>query len=74
MERRQRLEPLSSDMNNASPGQRQPRTVMFETLYMYNFLDGTLKPLLVTAFVWNDAHQILNQSRRQVERRPPSRP
>lgn len=52
--------PLSSDMNNAlalASSASGSRTVMFETLYMYNFLDGTLKPLLADGdYVWNDAH------------------
>lgn len=50
--------PLSDDMNNAmtiaqnAGGSRIP---MFETLYMYNMLDGTFTPLLADGdFVWND--------------------
>jgi peptide/nickel transport system substrate-binding protein len=32
------------------------RTIMFETLYMYNFLDGSMTPLLADGdYVWNDA-------------------
>ncbi|HNW87698.1 MAG TPA: ABC transporter substrate-binding protein [Candidatus Limiplasma sp.] len=52
--------PLSDDMNNAlgitqsSGGSRIP---MFETLYMYNMLDGSLTPLIADGdYVWNDAH------------------
>ena len=51
--------PLSSDMNNAmalSSSASGSRTIMFETLYMYNFLDGSMVPLLASgAPVWNDA-------------------
>jgi peptide/nickel transport system substrate-binding protein len=50
--------PLSDDMNNAmaltqaAGGSRIP---MFETLYMYNMLDGSFTPLLADGeFVWND--------------------
>ena len=50
--------PLSSNMNNAmavSAAPRGSRTIMFETLYMYNMLDGQLYPLLADGdFVWND--------------------
>lgn len=41
--------PLSADMNNGlviSQNASGTRTLMFETLYMYNFLDGSLTPLL----------------------------
>ncbi|MHC1786880.1 MAG: ABC transporter substrate-binding protein [Christensenellales bacterium] len=51
--------PLSDDMNNAmalaqnAGGSRIP---MFETLYMYNMLDGSFTPLLADGpFAWNDA-------------------
>lgn len=51
--------PLSSDNNNAMAlansggGSRIP---MFETLYMYNMLDGSMTPLLADGdYVWNDA-------------------
>lgn len=50
--------PLSDDMNNAmaiatsAGGSRVP---MFETLYMYNMLDGSMTPLLADGdYVWND--------------------
>ncbi len=50
--------PLSDDMNNAmtiaqnAGGSRIP---MYETLYMYNMLDGSFTPLLADGdFVWND--------------------
>ena len=50
--------PLSSNMNNGlilSAAPRGTRTVMFETLYMYNALDGKLYPLLADGdYVWND--------------------
>lgn len=50
--------PLSSDMNNAlaiTANNGGSRTPMFETLYMYNLLDGSLTPLLADGdFVWND--------------------
>ena len=49
--------PVSSDMNNAVPiavaagGSRLP---MFETLYMYNMLDGGMYPLLADGdYQWN---------------------
>ena len=49
--------PLSSDMNNGlviSQNASGSRTLMFETLYMYNFLDGSLTPLLADGdFTWN---------------------
>lgn len=41
--------PLSDDMNNAmaiASSAGGSRTVMFETLYMYNMLDGSMTPLL----------------------------
>ena len=51
--------PLSDDMNNAlgitqnAGGSRIP---MFETLYMYNMLDGSFTPLLADGdYVWNEA-------------------
>ncbi len=50
--------PISPNMNNAmanSAAARGSRTVMFETLYMYNMLDGKLYPLLADGdYVWND--------------------
>ena len=50
--------PLSSNMNNAmasAAAARGTRTVMFETLYMFNILDGKLYPLLADGdYVWND--------------------
>ncbi len=50
--------PLSSDNNNAmaiAANPRGSRTIMFETLYMYNMLDGKLYPLLADGdYVWND--------------------
>jgi len=50
--------PLGDNMNNGlilSPAPRGSRTVMFETLYMYNGLDGKLYPLLADGdYVWND--------------------
>ena len=52
--------PLSDDMNNAmgvTQAAGGSRIVMFETLYMYNMLDGTMKPLIADGdYVWNDAH------------------
>ncbi len=51
--------PLSDDMNNAlcvTQGAGGSRTIMFETLYMYNMLDGTMTPLLADGdYSWNDA-------------------
>jgi peptide/nickel transport system substrate-binding protein len=50
--------PLSSDNNNGmaiAGNPRGSRTIMFETLYMYNMLDGKLYPLLADGdYVWND--------------------
>ncbi len=50
--------PLSPDNNNAmavAANPRGSRTIMFETLYMYNMLDGQLYPLLADGeYVWND--------------------
>ena len=50
--------PLSPDNNNAmavAANPRGSRTIMFETLYMYNMLDGALYPLLADGdYVWND--------------------
>ena len=50
--------PLSSNMNNAmalAAAPRGSREIMFETLYMYNMLDGKLYPLLADGdYVWND--------------------
>ena len=50
--------PLSPNMNNAMASSASPRgsrTIMFETLYMYNMLDGQLYPLLADGdYVWND--------------------
>ncbi|MEG0942582.1 MAG: ABC transporter substrate-binding protein [Angelakisella sp.] len=49
--------PLSDDMNNAMAIARAAggsRTPMFETLYMYNMLDGSMTPLLADGDpVWN---------------------
>ena len=49
---------LSSNMNNAmviASNPRGSRTIMFETLYMYNSLDGELYPLLADGeYEWND--------------------
>lgn len=51
--------PLSDDMNNAmaiTQAAGGSRTPMFETLYMYNMLDGSMSPLLADGdYVWNDA-------------------
>jgi peptide/nickel transport system substrate-binding protein len=50
--------PISPNMNNAmanAANARGSRTVMFETLYMYNMLDGKLYPLLADGDIaWND--------------------
>lgn len=50
--------PLSSNMNNGMASAAAPRgsrTVMFETLYMFNILDGELYPLLADGdYEWND--------------------
>lgn len=54
--------PLSSNSNNAMGiGQKDSaRTLIYETLYMYNMLDGKLYPLLADGdSVWNDAHTTL---------------
>jgi len=51
--------PLSDDMNNAlalAQSAGGSRTLMFETLYMYNLLDGSMTPLLADGdYVWNAA-------------------
>ena len=51
--------PISDDMNNAmaiTQAAGGSRTPMFETLYMYNMLDGSMTPLLADGnYVWNDA-------------------
>ena len=50
--------PLSSNMNNSmaiAAAPRGSRGIMFETLYMYNMLDGKLYPMLADGdYVWND--------------------
>lgn len=50
--------PIGTNQNNAMATTAQAigsRTIMFETLYMYNFMDGSLMPLLADGdFVWND--------------------
>jgi peptide/nickel transport system substrate-binding protein len=49
--------PLGDNNNNAmalSASGSGSRTVMFETLYMYNFLDGSMTPLLADGdYQWN---------------------
>ena len=51
--------PLGDNMNNGlalSAAPRGTRTTMFETLYMYNGLDGQLYPLLADGdYTWNDS-------------------
>jgi peptide/nickel transport system substrate-binding protein len=50
--------PLSSNSNNAMGVTQKDssRTLIYETLYMYNMLDGKLYPLLADGdSVWNDA-------------------
>ena len=51
--------PLSDDNNNPMAIDRSAsgsRLTMFETLYMYNFLDGSMTPLLADGdYAWNDA-------------------
>ena len=51
--------PLSDDMNNAlaiTQAAGGSRTPMFETLYMYNMLDGSMQPLLADGlYKWNAA-------------------
>lgn len=51
--------PLSDDMNNGltiTQAAGGSRTLMFETLYMYNMLDGSMTPLLADGdYAWNDA-------------------
>ena len=50
--------PIGTNQNNAMGTTAQllgSRTIMFETLYMYNFLDGSLTPLLADGdFEWNE--------------------
>lgn len=49
--------PLSDDMNNSmaiTQSASGSRTPMFETLYMYNMLDGSMKPFLADGdYTWN---------------------
>lgn len=51
--------PMSDDMNNAlaiTQAAGGSRTPMFESLYMYNMLDGSMSPLLADGpYKWNDA-------------------
>ena len=51
--------PVGANQNNAmatTANAQGSRTIMFETLYMYNFMDGSMKPLLAEGEpVWNDA-------------------
>lgn len=51
--------PLSDDMNNGmaiTQSAGGSRCLMFETLYMYNMLDGKMYPLLADGdYQWNDA-------------------
>ena len=55
--------PLGDNMNNGlalSAAPRGTRTTMFETLYMFNGLDGQLYPLLADgAYEWNDDLTVL---------------
>lgn len=50
--------PLSDDMNNGmavTQAAGGSRCLMFETLYMYNMMDGSLQPLLADGpYKWND--------------------
>jgi peptide/nickel transport system substrate-binding protein len=51
--------PYSSSMNNAMAvtAKDAARVVMFETLYLYDMLDGGSYPLLADGpYTWNDAH------------------
>ena len=52
------MNPLSSNNNNAMAVTQNPRgsrCIVFETLYMYNFLDGGMYPLLADGeYVWNE--------------------
>ncbi len=51
--------PLSDDMNNGmaiTQSAGGSRCIMFESLYMYNMLDGKMYPLLADGdYVWNEA-------------------
>lgn len=50
--------PIGVNQNNAMATTAQAigsRTIMFETLYMYNFMDGSMTPLLADGdYVWNE--------------------
>ncbi|MDD3334556.1 MAG: ABC transporter substrate-binding protein [Eubacteriales bacterium] len=50
--------PIGVNQNNAMACTAQAigsRTLMFETLYMYNFMDGSMTPLLADGdYAWND--------------------
>ncbi len=50
--------PYSADMNNAIAVTEEPaRQPVWETLYMYNLLDGKMYPLLADGdYQWDDAH------------------
>jgi peptide/nickel transport system substrate-binding protein len=48
--------PLSSNSNNMVMQQNDTaRELVWETLFMYNMLDGKLYPLLAKDYAWNDA-------------------
>lgn len=51
--------PVGSNQNNAmaiAANAQGSRTLMFETLYMYNFMDGSLTGLLADGdYTWNDS-------------------
>lgn len=54
--------PLSSNSNNAMGVTQKDsaRTLIYETLYMYNMLDGKIYPLLAKGDpVWNDKRTVL---------------
>ncbi len=48
--------PMSANSNNAMAIQQKDssRTLIYETLFMYNMLDGQLYPLLGTEWSWDD--------------------
>lgn len=48
--------PMSANSNNAMAINQvdSARTLIYETLFMYNMMDGSMRPLLATEYKWND--------------------
>ena len=62
--------PVGTNQNNAmatSTATAGSRTIMFETLYMYNYLDGSMTGLLADGDpVWNDDLTASNEQGNEV--------